>query len=809
MEKPLPLSGSECVQDNASLSMAQYVSKFDVSVTEVQANAFLSLTPLLNFWETELVPRCPHMAGMFAGIMERLPRSLQGDITDLSVLETHADLLHALMSAVVSPASFDTELTAAFAPCSFDSFYATPQFQRLFLDQNHALKSTLMENNDFHVEKKMLSAYYLVLERMYGFSGPFTSNLNTQGVIDEKTGLVRYYEEFPDHRFVELTPKGTPPPLSDTDREKIMDHLSDLEHLSRLIDLTRFQFKGFLLIRVQDVTEKAILSFLERDMVDEDSIFSSRGIQQIESRLQSLFRRPDLGVSVASLKGDQVMVTKNDHHSKVDCLFANSHHICLNDLEGSVWLTAAKGEKVFRVADLSQKASLVQAESEAVTAGIRSMLLIPLSYQGEKIGLLEVFSPHPNDFGSFESILVEQISPLFAVALKRGQDELAKNVQTVIKEQCTAVHPSVEWRFQKAALAHLDALRQGKPSSKMEDIVFKDVVPFYGQSDIRGSSRARNQGIQQDLRRQLTLARDIMTSAAQERPWPLLQEYVYRIDKLSDTLSAGITSSDEDSVYQLLHHEVAATFGSLKSISPDMAEKIDRYDRAVDPATGMIHHKRKEYEDSVAALNSALSSYLEKEDTLIQEFFPHYFEKRQTDGVDYMMYIGAAMMESGTLSGFHIKDMTLWQIMAACGLARQTQIVKPDLKIPLDTCHLILVNHTPLSIRFRYDEKRFDVDGAYDVRHEIIKSRLDKALVKDSGERLTQPGRIALVYANPAEEREIQQHIRFLTDKGQLKTDLEFLDLDELPDVMGLKAIRVGVNFSAREAENIIPMRTG
>jgi hypothetical protein len=775
----------------------------------VQANAFLSLAPLLKFWETELVPRCPHMAGMFAGIMERLPRSLTKDILDLSELEAHADIFHALMSAVVSPASFDTELTAAFAPCSFDSFYATPRFQRLFLNQNNALKSTLMETIDFNMNKKMLSAYYLILERIYGFTGPFTSNLNTQGMIDEKTGLVRYYEEFPDHQFVELTPVGTPRPLSDTDREWIMDNLNDIEQLSRLIDLAQFQFKGFLIIRVQDVTEKAILSFLERDLVDENSIFSSRGIQQIESRIQSLFRRPDLGVSVASLKGDQVMVTKNDHHSKVDCLFSNSHHICLEDLEDSVWMSAAKGGKVCRVADLSRKNPLIRAESEAVAAGIRSMLLTPLSYQGEKIGLLEVFSPHPNDFGPFEALLMEQISPLFAVALKRGQDELAKHVQTVIKEQCTAVHPSVEWRFRKAALAHLDALRQGNPSPKMEDIVFKDVVPFYGQSDIRGSSRARNQGIQQDLSRQLALAREIMSSAAEKRPWPLLQEYMYRIDKLSDTLSAGVTSSDEDSVYQLLNQEVATTFESLKGISVEMGEKIDRYNRAVDPATGMVHHKRKEYEDSVASLNSALSSYLEKEDARIQESFPHYFEKRQTDGVDYMMYIGAAMMEIGILSGFHIKDMTLWQIMMACGMARQTQKVQPDLKIPLDTCHLILVNHSPLSIRFRYDEKRFDVDGAYDVRHEIIKSRLDKALVNGSGERLTQPGRIALVYANPAEEREIEQHIRFLTDLGQLKNDPELLDLDDLPDVMGLKAIRVGVNLSAREVENIIPMRTG
>jgi hypothetical protein len=789
--------------------MENLPNSLSLTATEcLQPGAALGLEPLIHFWETELVPAYPHMSDLFAGIMDKMPESLKGDIRDRSVLDLHADIVHTLMTAVVSPASFDRELTAAFAPCSVDCFYATPAFAHLFLD-NNTLKPTLLKKIDYDIDKKLLNTCYLVLERFYGFSGPFANNRHLRVLTDEKTGLERYYEEVPDHRFLELTPVGTPRTLSETDREWILDHLTDLDQLTRFIDLSQFEFKGFVIVRVQDVTEKAIMSALERDLVDENSIFASAGIEQIESRLQSLFQRSDLGVSVSSLKGDQVMVTKNDHHSKVDCLFSNSHHFCLKDLEGSVWMAAAQGNTVFRVADLSRKNPLIRAESEAVTAGIRSMLLSPLLYQGKRIGLLEVFSPHPNDFSPLEAILMEQITPLFAVSLKRGQDELGKHVQTVIKEQCTAVHPSVEWRFKKAALAHLDALRQGKRSTRMEDIVFKDVVPFYGQSDIRGSSRARNQGIQQDLSRQLALAREIMTSAAQERPWPLLQEYVYRIDKLSDTLSAGITSSDEDSVYQLLNQEVAATFDSLKGISADMAEKIDRYNRAVDPVSGMIHHKRKEYEDSVAALNAALSSYLEKEDALTQESFPHYFEKRQTDGVDYMMYIGAAMMEIGILSGFHIKDMTLWQIMMACGMARQTQKVQPDLKIPLDTCHLILVNHSPLSIRFRYDEKRFDVDGAYDVRHEIIKSRLDKALVNGSGERLTQPGRIALVYANPAEEREIEQHIRFLTDLGQLKNDPELLNLDDLPDVMGLKAIRVGVNLSAREAENIIPMRTG
>jgi hypothetical protein len=114
----------------------------------VQARSMLSLAPLLTFWKTELIPRCPHMADLFDGIMERLPLSLKGDIQDISALAEYPDIVHTLMTAVVSPASYDRELTAAFAPCSFEGFYATPGFQHLFLDRGHALKPTLKEKFD-------------------------------------------------------------------------------------------------------------------------------------------------------------------------------------------------------------------------------------------------------------------------------------------------------------------------------------------------------------------------------------------------------------------------------------------------------------------------------------------------------------------------------------------------------------------------------------------------------------------------------------------------------------------------------------
>lgn len=136
----------------------------------------------------------------------------------------------------------------------------------------------------------------------------------------------------------------------------------------------------------------------------------------------------------------------------------------------------------------------------------------------------------------------------------------------------------------------------------------------------------------------------------------------------------------------------------------------------------------------------------------------------------------------------------------ACGMARITEALKPKLQVPLDTCHLILSHRSPLSIRFRYDEKRFDVDGAYDVRHEIIKSRLDKAMIRGGRERLTQPERLAIVYTGPEEGRKIRKHIEYLQARCQLLPDLEEMDLDSLPGVSGLKAFRMGIELSPVEA---------
>ena len=57
--------------------------------------------------------------------------------------------------------------------------------------------------------------------------------------------------------------------------------------------------------------------------------------------------------------------------------------------------------------------------------------------------------------------------------MRRSVDELHSRVEGFIKEQFTAIHPVVEWRFRKAVLETQDRhTADGEPGREMEPIVF-------------------------------------------------------------------------------------------------------------------------------------------------------------------------------------------------------------------------------------------------------------------------------------------------------------------------------------------------
>lgn len=767
----------------------------------------LSLKPLIDFWLSPFSHGASANSCLVAGLSEQLDRvpELFQPIEDLSIIERNQPIVQALMGAVFPAAFWETEPMAAVVPFCMKPVVVSPTFRRLFLNDDGSFRGEILVGQEAFYRGRLARAYLRILREFYGIQESVDFPVICR-IQDPDTKLDRYFRLQLNPRFVEIRPTGELPLLSEEQRATILENLTNPEVLRQMLPPERFEIQGLTVVEAVDVTQSEVLSALERDLIDQDSIFTKAGFLRLQQRMRTLFGRPDLTVGLAALHEDQVFLLNVGCETQAGGTFSGGGAIPQAAFQGSLYERAVRGGRILRIPDILRERFRTMVDEAILQQGSRSLLIAPLAYQGQVIGTLDLASPQPGDLGPVDALVLEQILPLFSMAVKRGLDEIEHRVQGVIKEKCTAVHPSVEWRFRRAAMSYLYARRNGEPA-ELEPIVFRDVYPLYGISDIRGSSDERNRAIQGDLAEHLGLALDVVDRAVYHKPQPILQELAFRIRRALERVQNGLGSGDEVTLVSSIRKEVEPLFPYLMGFHQEVARAIEAYQASMDPHLSSVYRRRREFEESVSALTGRLSSYLDHEEAEAQAMLPHYFEKHRTDGVDYIIYVGQSLLEKGSFTELHLENFRLWQLMLTCAMAWLSEHLKPSLKVPLETTHLILLHRMPMSIRFRFDEKRFDVDGAYDVRHEILKARIDKAVVRQSGERLTQPARIALVYAHPEEARETRRHIDFLQARGFLRGEVENLDLEDLPGVQGLRALRVEVDLSSKALEEHVESR--
>lgn len=738
------------------------------------------------------------------GIIEQFPQFL-GPIEDLSLLARHEDLVKGLACLVLPPTSWETDLVGIFVPFNLQPVYVSKAFRRLLLNEKGLIKGRALMGDENFLRGRILAAYYLILEKYYGIRQKLEYPV-VRVVPDPETGLDLHLMIKPNLQFVEIHRKGELKQLSEQDRATLLEHFSEPEVFLEVLPPENFEIQGFGVLTIIDVTQSEMLSALGKELIEQESIFSHAGFLSLQQRLRTLFRCPDLVAGLAAIHEDHVMLLDLGCEISCSSMFSDSRHFLISEFHGSLYQRAVVENKIVRVRDLQNQAHRSRIEEDLLSGGVRSLMIAPLTYQGKPVGTLDIESTHPDEFGPIDVILMSDIAPIFSLAIKRALEEIDLSVQSIIKQKCTAVHPAVEWRFRKSALEHLHRLRMGQ-ASEMEPIVFRDVYPLYGASDIRGSSLARNRAITEDLEEHVKIASAVIEAAAESKPLTVFEAIGHRLREQTERIRDGISPADESTMARFLKAELEPLFPHLRSFGSEVTRAIDAYQALIDPRLGTVYRRRKEFEESVSLLNQRVSFYLDREEAEAQSLYPHYFEKHQTDGVDYLIYVGASLKEDGSFSELYLENLRLWQIMVVSGIAWVTEQLKRELRVPLETAHLILITHAPLSIRFRFEEKRFDVDGAYDMRHEIIKSRLDKAMIKGESQRLTQPGKVAVVFSQPQEGREARRFMEFLGSKGYLKKGIESLNVEDLPGVQGLRALRADIDLeSSVVAERVARM---
>ncbi|HHP7240901.1 MAG TPA: GAF domain-containing protein [Cyclobacteriaceae bacterium] len=764
----------------------------------------LNLSNIIGYWELRSYDKESFKSLTAKELINLVDANpiLRESMTDASVLKDYKSILDDLMLAIFPPATGEDHLMAALRPFSFDYFYATKPFHKL-IDKIGSFEELVKAMGTEEMgKKKTLAAYASIFQQLYGQDIHSVQDMVLR-LVDSEDGLERYYKVLFNSKFCEIAVDGELPKLTDQSINEIKNNIDNLDIWKKYLPPERFEFKGFVIYSFIEITEQEIVSALKEALLEKDSVVNEETFLKLERNLRSLLRIPDLHIGISSQQKNKESLINYGRKIYRSLISQEKGNLVCSIDENKIYDRLINQMKPLVIENINEFHELPAIKKQLLSKKIKNLILAPLFYDNEFIGILELASETEDCLDYYSLSKLEEVIPLFAVAVQRNAEELHTEIQSIIKEQYTSIHPSVEWKFREAAI-RIITQQKNNEITDLPEIVFKDVSPLYAAYDIRSSSTERNKAIQQDLKEQLLLTKSILNRAYKLKKLPVLDELNFRVNKHYLQIKKGLLSGDESNIIRFLKNEVEPVFQNLKSENSTLETLINEYWASLDADLGTAYHARKFFEESVMKINDTIATILDQEQDVVQKMYPHYFEKYQTDGVEYNIYIGSTLNENDSYDDMYLKNLQLWQLLSTIKIARKVQALQPQLSLPLEITNLILVHTTPLSIRFRLDEKKFDVDGAYNIRYEIVKKRIDKALIKGTSERLTQPNKIAIVYSSEEESENYLRFIEYLQNKGYIKPEVEQLDIEELQGVSGLKALRVSINFDEQEDIKIV-----
>ncbi|KAA6434092.1 GAF domain-containing protein [Dyadobacter flavalbus] len=751
----------------------------------------------------------------FSLVLERLKAepgfNRQIPLTEVAAYKDQLGLVYGML---VPPVADENNVYWALSvPLGPVVFYGTAGFYNLITDQTNAgnLRCDLIDDKGITVRHKMQMLYAFILERLYHFPPVHQSDMIVT-LKDDHSGLQKFYRLNVDNRFCDVYPKEALPELNLNEMRQDLMESFNLDVITRLLPVDLFRFEGFSIVTMTDVTGEHALEDIKSTILERQSYEPAAYFRRINESLKMLVENAhiDFGMLPVLKVNNKLVFDRNTLlYSKL--MQTSTESSSAEEMYLSMAAEYFRNPKIFFMRNLDteneHKKDLVK---KLRSQKIESFALLPVYYDNNAIGVLEVYSRIENSIDEKALARLDSALPLISQIMKNYIDEFNANIENVIREKFTSLQPAVQWRFRETAWHFLRDKAANPQNAVIENIHFKNVYPLYGAIDIRNSTVERNLALKKDLQLQFNVLTETFTALKQKLGFGLADEMTYKCKKWFAEIYDQATDSDEMKVrdfldfeaHPFLQHfrengiaEYSQNSAGQNRETSEIRDIIDRYFEITDEQHGAAFANRRALETSMQQINSSVNLYLDLFKTEIQQSYPCYFEKFRTDGIEYDIYIGQSIKPDQKFSELYLKNIRLWQLTSMAAITKITSLLIPKMEKPLETTQLIFIHSSSIDISFRDDERRFDVEGAYNIRYQVIKKRIDKVRVKGTGERLTQPGKIAMVYFNEKSSEEYVGYIRYLQEKNTLCDDLEYLELEELQGVTGLKALRIGVNL--------------
>lgn len=710
---------------------------------------------------------------------------LRDGINTIEEIEQNAELIRRMLADYFPAELSENEIKAVGLPYRKVVFNFSERFKRIL---DAAGPDFDIGIRDFDEHQSYVLSCCIILNEHYGTRLDFNKPMFYD--IPTANGTIKHYRILYNADFLHITPTERSVKLTQEDIDLLLDNYDDLELWKAKFPKESWMLRGFSLMNLYDATVENAVSLLKEKLLSSDL---ANFKESMESIFRSIYSLPDLRVGFMLYNKEANIFSNTNLDNPLKSYILKEGDIGLdNTICMEFYNDTVQERNYFAIADVERFAGENNSGLglHLLAEDIRSIILAPVIKNGILLGVLELVSSTAKALNSVNAHKLEMVMPFLTDTVERGVSEFQNQVQAIIQNYYTTIHTSVYWRFREEAQKLIHARRQGE-SYALKEVIFNDVYPLYGQIDIKGSSEARNSSIQHDLKNQLSAllvtlyqAEKFCGKAAFEGERKMVEAFM---NELKSPILASTEQHITDYLSSVVHYKL------LQQTCSDLRPALDSYFAETNKKSGDFYIHRRKYETTVSLINDKLTRYLDVKEAEAQLIFPHYYERFKTDGVEHNMYIGASISPDRGFNLTHLHQLRLWQLTALCEMERAYNEIKPRLPFQFEVTTLILAYYTAISIRFRMDEKRFDIDGTYNARFEIVKKRIDKAHIKNSTERITEAGKVTIVYSSDTEEQEYRGYIAKLQEQHLLGDEIENFELEDLQGVAGLRALRVKI----------------
>ena len=723
---------------------------------------------------------------------------LREGFSKTSVLFEHEKVIQILLQDSFSEVLSLNEIKTASVPYHNFIFNASKRFENIIeaAGPDFELVIKNMPENDWYI----LSCT-IIMNFCYGYNANFKRPLYYE--IPDANGITRIYKILYNADFMEIVPTAQAPKLTEDDFDQLLDNFDNIELWKEKFPPNSYVSKGFVISNIFDVTDDQSISNIKTTLIGNNKRKDESFMADFQKIFRSLLNITDLEVGFSIFnKEENTLMKVHDSSINSFLLKAKEEFKCENLFCHYSYDKILKDKTNFSISDVDKSFAQCNGQSPQIKVlkqqGFKSAIFAPIAEDGELLAVLELVSRTPKALNSINSNRLADVMPFILSAVKRSKRDEENLIQAIIQRECTSIHPSVKWKFEQAARQFIAEEAQGNDNPTFSKISFDNVYPLFGQIDVKGSSDARNNATQKDLSLQLKLVEKIVATAFETEKLPIFEQLLFQIKNYNKALKTNFKVDSEQKITQFFINEIEPLFNFQLKSKPYILEAIEDYFNKVDSKLNVIYYYRKNYDDTISLINKNMSSLLDKQQIKAQKMYPHFFERYKTDGVEHNMYIGEAITKEDSFNEIYLYNLRLWQMQVMCNMESVFYNQQNEYPLALDVASMILVFNQPLSIRFRTDEKHFDVDGTYNARYEVVKKRVDKANIKGTDERITAKGKLTIVYSQKEDEIEYLKYINFLQSKGQLGDEVEILELEDLQGVTGLKAIRVNILYHGK-----------